>query len=48
MRTKKENEGDLMYCLFEKDENGEYKEKYIEVEINKKENEGTPIDITSK
>ncbi len=45
LRTKKENEG-FDVLSFEKDENGEYKEKYIEVKSTK-ENEGTPIDITS-
>ena len=43
--NKKENEG-FVVLSFEKDENGEYKEKYIEVKSTK-ENEGTPIDITS-
>ena len=43
--NKKENEG-FDVLSFEKDENGEYKEKYIEVKSTK-ENEGTPIDITS-
>lgn len=43
--NKKENEGfDIL--SFKKAENGEYKEMYIEVKSTK-ENEGTPIDITS-
>ena len=44
-KNKKENEGfDIL--SFKKEENGEYKEMYIEVKSTK-ENEGTPIDITS-
>lgn len=43
--NKKENEGfDIL--SFEKDENGKYIEKYIEVKSTKG-NEGTPIDITA-